>query len=99
MKLASSRGFNKRGSPFNRCHVDCRLIDRPIRPMFAEGFRNEVQVINTVLSYDENASAPMAAMFGEFLALSSLIFLSMVQLLGLRSLCCRRFHHQSKCSG
>ena len=38
--------------------------------MFAEGFRNEVQVINTVLSYDENASAPMAAMFGSSLALS-----------------------------
>ena len=38
--------------------------------MFAEGFRNEVQVINTVLSYDEDASAPMAAMFGSSLALS-----------------------------
>ena len=38
--------------------------------MFAEGFRNEVQVINTVLSYDEEASAPMAAMFGSSLALS-----------------------------
>ena len=42
--------------------------------MFAEGFRNEVQVINTVLSYDENASAPMAAMFGSSLALLSQIF-------------------------
>lgn len=50
--------------------MTARLIDRPIRPMFAEGFRNEVQVINTVLSYDENASAPMAAMFGSSLALS-----------------------------
>lgn len=38
--------------------------------MFAEGFRNEVQVINTVLSYDEDASAPMAAMLGSSLALS-----------------------------
>lgn len=38
--------------------------------MFAEGFRNEVQVINTVLSYDEDSSAPMAAMFGSSLALS-----------------------------
>ncbi len=38
--------------------------------MFAEGFRNEVQVINTVLSYDEKASAPMAAMFGSSLALA-----------------------------
>ena len=38
--------------------------------MFAEGFRNEVQVINTVLSYDENASGRVAAMFGSSLALA-----------------------------
>lgn len=50
--------------------MTARLIDRPIRPMFAEGFRNEVQIINTVLSYDEDASAPMAAMFGSSLALA-----------------------------
>lgn len=64
-------GFNKReGRPTTDATLTARLIDRPIRPMFAEGFRNEVQVINTVLSYDENASAPMAAMFGTSLALS-----------------------------
>ena len=64
-------GFNKReGRPSTDATLTARLIDRPIRPMFAEGFRNEVQVINTVLSYDENASAPMAAMFGSSLALS-----------------------------
>lgn len=64
-------GFNKReGRPTTDATLTARLIDRPIRPMFAEGFRNEVQVINTVLSYDENASAPMAAMFGSSLALS-----------------------------
>lgn len=63
-------GFNKReGRPSTDATLTARLIDRPIRPMFAEGFRNEVQVINTVLSYDENASAPMAAMFGSSLAL------------------------------
>ena len=64
-------GSNKReGRPTTDATLTARLIDRPIRPMFAEGFRNEVQVINTVLSYDEDASAPMAAMFGSSLALS-----------------------------
>ncbi len=64
-------GFNKReGRPTTDATLTARLIDRPIRPMFAEGFRNEVQVITTVLSYDEDASAPMAAMFGSSLALS-----------------------------
>ena len=64
-------GFSKRERrPSTDATLTARLIDRPIRPMFAEGFRNEVQVINTVLSYDENASAPMAAMFGSSLALS-----------------------------
>ena len=64
-------GFNKReGRPSTDATLTARLIDRPIRPMFAEGFRNEVQVINTVLSYDADASAPMAAMFGSSLALA-----------------------------
>lgn len=64
-------GFNKReGRPSTDTTLTARLIDRPIRPMFAEGFRNEIQVINTVLSYDQDASAPMAAMFGSSLALS-----------------------------
>ncbi|AXQ79514.1 polyribonucleotide nucleotidyltransferase [Streptococcus chenjunshii] len=64
-------GFNKReGRPSTDATLTARLIDRPIRPLFAEGFRNEVQVINTVLSYDADASAPMAAMFGSSLALS-----------------------------
>ncbi|MEY8536978.1 polyribonucleotide nucleotidyltransferase [Lactococcus muris] len=64
-------GFNKREArPSTYATLTARLIDRPIRPMFAEGFRNEVQVINTVLSYDENASARMAAMFGSSLALA-----------------------------
>ncbi len=46
-------GWMKReGRPSTDATLTARLIDRPIRPMFAEGFRNEVQVINTVLSYD-----------------------------------------------
>ena len=46
-----------------------RLIDRPIRPLFAEGFRNEVQVVNTVLSSDPDCSTAMAAMLGSSIAL------------------------------
>ena len=46
-------GFIKReGRPTEQATLAARLIDRPIRPLFAEGFRNEVQVINTVLSVD-----------------------------------------------
>lgn len=64
-------GFNKREArPSTDATLTARLIDRPIRPMFAEGFRNEVQVINTILSYDENASGRVAAMFGSSLALA-----------------------------
>lgn len=64
-------GFNKREArPSTDATLTARLIDRPIRPMFAEGFRNEVQVINTVLSYDENASGRVVAMFGSSLALA-----------------------------
>lgn len=63
-------GFMKReGRPSTDATLTARLIDRPIRPLFAQGFRNEVQVINTVLSYDADASAPMAAMFASSLAL------------------------------
>lgn len=64
-------GFLKReGRPSTDATLTARLIDRPIRPMFAEGFRNEVQITNTVLSFDEDNSAPMAAMLGASLALS-----------------------------
>jgi len=64
-------GFRKReGRPSTEATLIARLIDRPIRPLFAEGFRNEVQVSNTVLSYDEDASSAVAAMFASSLALS-----------------------------
>ena len=49
--------------------MTARLIDRPIRPLFADGFRNEVQVVNTVLSADNDCSADMAAMFGASLSI------------------------------
>ena len=62
--------FKREARPSTDATLTARLIDRPIRPMFAEGFRNEVQVINTVLSYDANASTRVAAMFGSSLALA-----------------------------
>src|SRR5699024_3199867 len=47
-----------------------RLIDRPIRPLFPDGFRNEVQVISTVMSVDQDCSSEIAAMIGSSIALS-----------------------------
>ncbi len=63
-------GFLRReGRPSEHATLTARMIDRPIRPLFADGFRNEVQVVNTVLSVDQECSAEMAAMFGASLAL------------------------------
>lgn len=63
-------GFIKReGRPSEHATLTARLIDRPIRPMFAEGFRNEVQITNTVMSVDPNCPPEMAAMFASSLAL------------------------------
>ncbi|WP_391121383.1 polyribonucleotide nucleotidyltransferase [Psychrobacillus sp. L3] len=64
-------GFIKReGRPSERAILTSRLIDRPIRPLFPNGFRNEVQVISIVMSVDQNCSSEMAAMLGSSLALS-----------------------------
>ena len=63
-------GFIKReGRPSENATLAARLIDRPIRPMFDENFRNEVQVINTVLSVDPDNSPEMTALFASSLAL------------------------------
>ncbi len=63
-------GFLKReGRPSEHGTLTARMIDRPIRPLFADGFRNEVQIVNTVLSVDQDATPEMAAMFGASLAL------------------------------
>ncbi|MCX8046756.1 MAG: polyribonucleotide nucleotidyltransferase [Anoxybacillus gonensis] len=64
-------GFIKReGRPSEKAILASRLIDRPIRPLFAEGFRNEVQVVSMVMSVDQDCSPEMAAMFGSSLALT-----------------------------
>lgn len=64
-------GFIKReGRPSDHAVLTSRLIDRPIRPLFPDGFRNDVQVISIVMSNDQDAPAEMAAMIGSSLALS-----------------------------
>lgn len=61
--------LRREGRPGEHATLTARLIDRPIRPMFSDGFRNEVQIVNTVMSVDQDATPEMAAMFGSSLAL------------------------------
>ena len=64
-------GFIKReGRPTDAATLAARMIDRPMRPMFPEDFRNEVQVVNTVLSVDNDNTPELTAMFGSSLATS-----------------------------
>ncbi|PBB05910.1 MULTISPECIES: polyribonucleotide nucleotidyltransferase [Salimicrobium] len=64
-------GFIKReGRPSDKAVLTARLIDRPIRPLFPDGFRNDIQVINTVMSVDQDCSSEIAAMIGSSIALS-----------------------------
>ena len=61
--------LRREGKPSEHSILSAREIDRTLRPLFAEGFRNEVQVVNTVMSVDKDASAEIAAMIGASLAL------------------------------
>ncbi len=64
-------GFIKReGRPTDAATLAARMIDRPMRPMFPEDFKNEVQIVNTVLSVDPDNSPELAAMFGSSLCTS-----------------------------
>ncbi len=64
-------GFIKReGRPSEAATLTSRLIDRPLRPMFPEGVRNDIQITNTVLSVDQDCTPEMAAMLGASLALA-----------------------------
>ena len=64
-------GFIKReGRPSEKAILTSRLIDRPIRPLFPKGFRNDVQVVATVLSVDQDATTDVVAMIGSSIALS-----------------------------
>ncbi|WP_026393169.1 polyribonucleotide nucleotidyltransferase [Acetobacterium malicum] len=64
-------GFIKReGRPTERAILNSRLMDRPIRPLFPKGFRNDVQVVATVMSVDQDNAPEIAAMIGSSIALS-----------------------------
>lgn len=64
-------GFIKReGRPTENATLAARMIDRPMRPLFKDGFKNEVQIVNTVLSVDQDNSPEMTAMLGSSLAVS-----------------------------
>ncbi len=64
-------GFIKReGRPSEAATLAARMIDRPMRPLFPEGFKNEVQIISTVLSVDQDCSPELTAMFASSLATS-----------------------------
>ena len=64
-------GFIKReGRPTDAATLAARMIDRPLRPLFPEDFRNEVQIVNTVLSVDQDNSPELTALFGSSLSVS-----------------------------
>ena len=62
--------LRREGRPDTHGTLSARLIDRPIRPLFPEGFRNDVQVVNMILSCDPDNSPEMSAMLGASIALS-----------------------------
>lgn len=62
--------FKREGRPSEKETLTCRLIDRPIRPLFPKGFMNEVQVVATVMSSDKNQDPDIAAMIGTSTALA-----------------------------
>jgi polyribonucleotide nucleotidyltransferase len=61
--------FKREGRPDEKETLTCRLIDRPIRPLFPKGFRNEIQVINLVISADNENDPDVLAMVGTSAAL------------------------------
>lgn len=64
-------GFLKReGRPSERAILNSRLIDRPIRPLFSKGFRNDVQVVTTVMSVEQDNAPELVAMIGSSIVLS-----------------------------
>jgi len=62
--------FKREGRPSEKETLTCRLIDRPIRPLFPKGFKNEVQIIATVLSLDTEVDPDIAAMIGASAAIA-----------------------------
>ena len=62
--------FKREGRPTEKEILICRLIDRPIRPLFPKGFKNEIQVVATVISYSEDIDADIPALIGASAAMS-----------------------------
>src|SRR5699024_2175224 len=62
--------IKREGRPSDNAVLTSRLIDRPIRPLFPDDFRNEVQIITTVMSVEQDCSPEMAAMLGASISLS-----------------------------
>ena len=69
-KISSSRFIKREGRPSDEAILIGRLIDRPIRPLFPKGYRQEIQVVSTVLSMDPNFRPDMVAMIAASAALS-----------------------------
>ncbi len=69
-KISSSRFIKREGRPSDEAVLIGRLIDRPIRPLFPKGYRQEIQVVSTVLSMDPNFRPDMVAMIAASAALS-----------------------------
>lgn len=72
-KISGSRFIKREGRPTDNAVLSARLIDRPIRPLFPKSFRNDVQVIITVLSYDEEHSPDTIAIIAASTALTQTI--------------------------
>lgn len=69
-KISGSRFIKREGRPSDRAILTCRLIDRPIRPLFPKNYRNDVQVIITVLSFDGENDPDVLAIIAASAALS-----------------------------
>ncbi len=69
-KISGSRFIKREGRPSDQAVLSGRIIDRPIRPLFPKGFRNEIQVVTSVLSMDPEFRPDMVAMIAASAALS-----------------------------
>ncbi len=68
-KIPGGWGGRREGRPSEEAILSARMIDRPLRPLFPDGFRNDVQVVATIMSVDKNNSPTIAAMIGASAAL------------------------------
>jgi len=69
-KISGSRFIKREGKPSEQAVLNARIIDRPIRPMFPKNYRNDIQIVITVLSYDPHCPPEIPSILGASLALS-----------------------------